>query len=89
MRKFVVIALSVVGLKGRIFQTGEVVTEDCFERDHADELVKGKFLKEEKPALKTIDEVTDEFLKKELTEKKITFAKKATKEDLYNLWINA
>ena len=95
MREFKVIALSVSGLKGKIFESGETVTEESFPRGACDDLVTGGFLKEIKeetastppPKIQTIDEVSEEFLKEELKKKSIKFKKDATKEDLYNLWI--
>jgi hypothetical protein len=44
-RKYEVIALSVGGKNNKIFNHGDIVTDENFGKDRADELVKGKFLK--------------------------------------------
>lgn len=95
MRSFKVKALSVSGLKGKVFESGDTVTEESFPRGACDDLVSGGYLEEiteekkkEDPKVPTIDEVSEDFLKAELKKKEIKFKKDASKEDLYNLWIS-
>lgn len=44
MSKYKVIALTVGGLNNKIYESGDVVTADCFPVGHAEELVTKKFL---------------------------------------------
>lgn len=93
--KYKVIALSVGGLNNKIFNSGDIVSEDNFYEGRADALVEAGFLekvgknskiKVENKAIAAIDEFDITDLYANLKNNGIEYPLNATKEELYKLY---
>jgi hypothetical protein len=92
MARYKVIALSVGGLRNKIFSSGDIVTDDMFPEGNAGKLVEQNFLAPyEETAVeavedeKTIDDYTAGEIKALLDERGITYKSNASKTTLFEL----
>ena len=102
MKKYTVIALSVSGLKNKIFRHGDEVTENSFLPGRAEELARKEFLKEigsdnivpndnvGQPEIIpndiNVDDITMSEIKSDLKKWEVLFPNNMSKSDLFELW---
>lgn len=93
MAQYKVIALSVGGLRNKIYYSGDTVSDECWSPGRAQELVKQGFLKpldEQEPAAKidggpkTIDDYTVKEIKALLDIKRIEYKPNDGKQTLFD-----
>lgn len=93
MAQYKVIALSVGGLRNKIYSNGDIVSDECFPEGNGPKLVEQGFLKpigveeqkEDAESEKTIDDYTAGEMKAILDERGIQYKSNASKTTLFEL----